>query len=306
MIVNKAAVDALFFTLAATFNKAFEAAPSFWSQVAMRVPSSSGESRYPWFDYFPKMRPWVGDKAAKQLRAFSYTVVNEAFEATVEVSKHDIADDNLGIYAPMAEGAGHSAKQWPDELIGDMVNGAFTTECFDGQYFVDTDHPVVGSDGVTSTVSNKETAALSAATQAAAIASYGAARTKMLSFKDSEGRPLNCRPTVLVVGPALETTARVLMMNERLEDGKPNPFKGDAQVLMVPWITSTTAWFVLDTSKPVKPFIFQEREAPVFVQQINTDSDNVFNRGVYRFGAEARGNGGYGFWQLCVGSTGAG
>ena len=34
------------------------------------------------------------------------------------------------------------------------------------------------------------------------------------------------------------------------------------------------------------------------------DSDDVFNKALYKFGAEARGAGGYGFWQLAVGSTG--
>jgi phage major head subunit gpT-like protein len=302
----KQPLKGFFSTSAQFFNKAFEAAPAQWDRIAMRVPSSTSETRYPWFDYFPRMRRWVGDKAKRQLKAFEYTVVNEDWEATVEVDRNDIEDDSLGIYAPMAQGAGHSAKQWPDELVSEVANGAFTTACFDGQYFVDTDHPVTDANGETSTVSNKLTVALSAATQAAAIASFGAAKDKMTAFKDNEGRPLGCRPNVLLVPPALEDVARVLMINDRLEDGKPNPYKGVCDVVVWPWLSSSTAWFVLDTTKPIKPFLFQERKAPVFVNQIDMASDNVFNRRMYAFGAEARGASGYGFWQLCVGSTGAG
>ncbi|MDR8274175.1 head protein, partial [Acinetobacter baumannii] len=36
----------------------------------------------------------------------------------------------------------------------------------------------------------------------------------------------------------------------------------------------------------------------------NMDSPSVFMEGVFLFGAEARGNGGYGFWQTIYGSTG--
>ena len=70
-------------------------------------------------------------------------------------------------------------------------------------------------------------------------------------------------------------------------------------------LTSDTAWFLLDTTKAIKPFIYQERKAPVFVEQTDMNSDNVFMRKKFRYGAEARAAGGYGFWQLCYGSTGA-
>ncbi len=301
MLINKAALEAVFTAVKTTFNNAFEAAPSVWDKIAMKVTSTSSQNDYAWLSNFPKMRKWVGDKVVKALEAFKYTIINHAFEATVAVKRDDIEDDNLGIYGPQAQMAGYSAKQWPDELILDLVNGGFDNECYDGQFFFDTDHEVAGE-----SVSNKGVAALSCATQAAAIASYGAARTAMMSFKDDEGRPLNITPNVLLVGPALEAVALVLTTNDRLEDGKANPYKGTAAVIVDGRITSATAWFLLDTSKPVKPFIFQERKAPVFVSQTGEENDDVFMRAEYKFGAEARGNAGYGLWQLAYGSTGLG
>ncbi|MDW7749147.1 Mu-like prophage major head subunit gpT family protein, partial [Halomonas sp.] len=205
------------------------------------------------------------------------------------VDRNNIEDDNLGIYAPQAQMAGFSAKQLPDEIVMDLVNEGFASQCYDGQYFFDTDHPV--GEG---SVSNKGTVALSVATQAAAQASYGAARTAMRKFKDEDGRPLNITPNVLLVPPALEDIARALVTNDRLEDGKPNPYKGTAEVVVDARLTSDTAWFLLDTTKPVRPFIYQERKKPVFVQQTEMNSDNVFLAKKYRFGAEARAAGGYG------------
>lgn len=299
MLINKASIDAAFISIKTLFNNAFANAPTVWEKIAMKVPSSTSQNMYAWLSKFPRMRKWVGDKNVKSLEAFKYAIVNDDFEATVAVNRNDIEDDTLGIYAPQAQMAGESAAQLPDEIVMDLVNGAFANTCFDGQYFFDTDHQVAGA-----SVSNKGTKALTIATLAAAQASYGAYRTAMRKFKDDEGRPLNCIPNVLLVPPALEDIANALMTVDRLEDGKPNPYKGTATVVCDARLTSDTAWFLLDTTKAIKPFIYQERKAPVFVQQIDPQADDVFNRKEFKFGAEARAAGGYGFWQLGFGSDG--
>ena len=301
MIVNKANLEAVFLNLKTIFNKAFEAAPSLWEKTTMLVPSGSSQNNYNWLSQFPRMRKWIGDKVLKQFEAFKYAIVNDDWEATVEVKRNDIDDDTLGIYAPRAQSAGYSAKQLPDEIDADLKNDAFAALCYDGQYFYDTDHPVAGA-----SVSNTGTAALSNATQAAAAASYGAARTAIMEFKDDEGRPLALVPDVLEVPPALEAVGRMLLENDKLADDTPNPYKGTAKLLVNPRLTSRTAWFLHVTSMPVKPFIYQERKKPVFVQQTMPDSDDVFMRATFKFGAEARCAGGYGFWQMSYGSTGLG
>ncbi|MCY1562484.1 Mu-like prophage major head subunit gpT [compost metagenome] len=103
---------------------------------------------------------------------------------------------------------------------------------------------------------------------------------------------------------ALEDVAKTLLTADRLEDGKANIYKGTAELVVSGRLKSDTAWFLLDTSLPVKPFIYQERKAPDFVQQTDMASDDVFSRKKFKFGAEARAAGGYGFWQLAYGSTG--
>jgi phage major head subunit gpT-like protein len=301
LLVNKATLGDIFTNLKTTYHKAFDKAPSTWEKIAMLVPSGSSQNDYSWLSNFPRMRKWVGDKVVKALEAFKYTVANDDWEATVSVKRNDIEDDNLGIYAPQAAQAGFSAKQLPDEIVYELVNMAFESTCYDGQYFFDTDHPV----GKTS-VSNKGTAAFDVSTLAAAKASYGAARTAMRKLKDEEGRPLGMKPNVLLVPPALEDDANLLMTVDKLEDGKPNPYKGTAEVVVGDYLTSDTAWFLLDTTRPVKPFVYQERKKPTFVQQVDPNADDVFMRAIFKFGAEARAAGGYAFWQMAWGSTGEG
>lgn len=65
---------------------------------------------------------------------------------------------------------------------------------------------------------------------------------------------------------------------------------------------SETPWFLLDTSRGVRPLIWQEREAYTF-QQITRDEDEyVFKTDNYLYGIRARVNAGFGLWQLAFGS----
>jgi phage major head subunit gpT-like protein len=306
MLVNRENVSNLFISLKTTFNNAFGTAAGDWQQIAMKVPSTTGQNDYAWLSKFPRMRKWIGEKTIKLLAAFKYTIVNEDFEATVEVDRNDIEDDNLGIYQPQAQAAGDSAATLPDEIIADVVNGAFTAKCYDGQYFFDTDHPAKDDTGQDISVSNMGTMPLRADTYDGALGSLGVGETTMMEFKDDEGRPLNVKPNVLMVPPALKAVANTLYTADRLDDGKANPFKGAYAPLVNARLKSRTAWYLLDTTKPVKPFVYQVRKEPVFVSQTDMSADDVFSRKKFKFGAEARAAGGYGFWQLAFGSTGTG
>lgn len=67
-----------------------------------------------------------------------------------------------------------------------------------------------------------------------------------------------------------------------------------------PTITDKTAWYLLDVSRPLKPFIFQERTKPELDAITSTANDTVFNSDEYPFGIRYRCNGGYGFWQQAI------
>lgn len=299
MIVNVKNVRQVFVNLKATYQKAFEQTPSDWKKVAMVVPSTSKENDYSWLSRFPKMREWIGDKVIKALEAFNYTIRNKDWEATIELDRNDMEDDQILGLAVQAQGAGQSAAELPADIVFALLSNGFTNLCYDGQPFFDTDHFVAGK-----SVSNKGTKKLNVTSYDAAKASYGAARTAMRQFKDDEGASLKVRPSILVVPPALEDDANYLMTADRFPDNTPNPYKGSAEVLVVPELTSDSAWFLLDTTRPVKPLVYQERKKPEFVEQTDYNNDNVFMRKKFHFGAEARANGGYGFWQMAYGSTG--
>jgi phage major head subunit gpT-like protein len=63
-------------------------------------------------------------------------------------------------------------------------------------------------------------------------------------------------------------------------------------------------WFLLDTSRSLKPFIYQERQKFVFVAKTDPKtSDEVFHAKQYVYGVDGRCNVGFGFWQMAFGST---
>lgn len=63
-----------------------------------------------------------------------------------------------------------------------------------------------------------------------------------------------------------------------------------------------TGWYLLDTSKPIKPLLFQVRRDYDFVAMDNPDDESVFTKKELRYGVDARVNAGYALWQLAYGS----
>jgi phage major head subunit gpT-like protein len=300
MIINQAGLNAITTILRVDFNKAFGAQKNLWPTFAMEVNSTSNQNDYQWLGQIPAMRRWVGAKHVKNLKQYGYSIINEDFEVTVEIARNHIEDDQLGMYNIQAQIAGQSAAQLPDDLAFEALSNGFTAACFDGQPFYSAEHDVGGQ-----LVSNTSTVKLAASSIETAKASYGLARAEMLQFKGDDGQSLKVLPNLLVVGAALEATAKILLTSEKLENNDTNPYRGTAELLVHPNITDES-WHLLDTSKVVKPIIYQSRKKPVFVSQTNPDSPDVFNLGRYKFGAEARAAAGYGFWQLAFGSTGTG
>jgi phage major head subunit gpT-like protein len=62
-------------------------------------------------------------------------------------------------------------------------------------------------------------------------------------------------------------------------------------------------WYLLDTSRTLKPLIFQNRKPPTVTSMTSPTDEGVFTRNAYRFGIDSRCNAGYGFWQMAYASN---
>lgn len=293
MIVNEASIQSIFKGFKTLFNEAFAGAKPLYEKIATVVPSTAKSEEYGWLGAFPRLRKWVGDRVINSLAAHGYTIKNESWEATVEVDRDDIEDDAYGVYTPMIKELGRSAATHPDEIVFGLLGKGFTETCYDGQYFFDTDHKE--EEGPVQ--SNKGTKALSSE-------SYSAARAQMMALLDAKETPLGIVPTLLVVPPQLEETARKILFADIIANNT-NVLKNTAELLVVPWLaTKPTAWFLFDTSRAIKPLIFQQRKKPEFVSMDSAKDANTFMKKQYLYGADCRDNAGFGLWQLAYGSTG--
>lgn len=279
----------------ALFNKAYTETTPQYEKVAMVVPSSGADETYGWLGQLPALREWIGEREIHNLTATGYTIKNKDYELTISVGRNDIADDKIGIYSPLFQEMGVSAKMHPDELIFSLFAAGFTNICYDGTAFFSNKHPLTESGN--DFQSNMGTQKLSPQ-------SYEAARSQMMTIKGESGKSLKIIPDLLVVSPQKEATARQILFADLIA-GNTNVNKNTSDLLVVPELADTPEyWFLLSTKRAIKPFIFQMREKPRFVSKTQDNDDNVFFQNAFLYGCNARYNAGYGLWQLAYGSTG--
>ena len=280
--------------LLTNFFEGYNSVETHWQDVATKVPSTARSENYAWIGSIPRLRKMRGERIPKKLLEHTYTITNEEYEASIEVNHADIKDDQTGQYGIQAKSIGESAKAFPDELVFEtLLPGGFTSLCYDGQYFFDTDHPI-GETGVTQ--SNKITSALDAT-------SFQTARTMLRKMKDDFGRPtMNRNMDLLIVVPAdLEATAETIFEALINANGSTNTLKGKARILVADWLSDTNNWYLLNVSGIIKPFVVQEREFIPF-EALEEGSESNFMRKKNYYGTYWRGNAGYGLYQKAVGA----
>ncbi len=274
------------------FNKALGDYKPLYPEIATVTPSTTDTETYAWLGDIPGMREWIGEREIQNLTASEYTIKNKSYEATIGINRDVIEDDRIRLWSSNISALAQNAAKNPDKLIFQLLADGFTAKCFDGKPFFSDAHKTGGR-----TVSNMSHAKLS-------LDAYIAARASMMSLTNSKDEPLALVPDKLVVPPALEKEARDILVADFI-NGTKNTMQGTAKPLVAPQLAGhDSAWFLLCTTQPVKPLIYQERKKPKFVSKTNETDDNVFMSKQFLYGVDARGNAGYGFWQMAYGSDG--
>jgi phage major head subunit gpT-like protein len=158
MKLTSAALDALRVGFKAIFADAFGSEPSKddYKKIAEIVTSTAGEEKYGWLGELPGMREWIGARVVHGLAEHDYAIKNRDFELTVGVDRNHILDDTLGTYNTRFKVLGRAAARNPNQLVFGALKDGFTTECYDGQPFFDTDHPLIQEDGTIVSVANTD------------------------------------------------------------------------------------------------------------------------------------------------------
>jgi phage major head subunit gpT-like protein len=291
-------VSAFFLGLQTKFNQAFRDTKTRYDAITTTIESTTEAEIQAWMSRQLKMRKWEGSRLLNDMASRAQELVNDPYEASFKVPRRKIADDKLGIFQPMMEELARVAKHWPDRLVWDTLKAGATSLGYDGQYQYDTDHPINMDDPSLGTQSNRFTATgLSSDNLATVVATMGA-------WKGEDGQELEIEPNLLVVGPDNRKQARRILNAEIIATtagtaAESNVLKGDMDLLVVPRLASIPGvWFVMDTTRPIKPMLFQLREAPTFDYLINSTDPDVFMKDEYKCGVKSRGASGYGPWWL--------
>jgi phage major head subunit gpT-like protein len=291
--------------LRSEFFDRFEKTAVYYQELATRIPSTTDTETYRWLGTVPRMREWGNGRLARGLRMENYSVENLKYEATIEVDRDEIADDQTGQIRVRIGELAQRAATHKDYMIGQLlINGGNAGyHGYDCVPFFGGSH-VSGSSG---TQDNDVTYAAAAGDNQPTTdefkGSLKQAIATMLSFKDDQGEPLPVGMSGLVcaVPPTMLFTA-MEAVNATVINQTSNVMAGAARVIALPWLSSTTVWYLLKTDGVVRPFIFQDRE-PVEFGALAEESEEGFKREKLLFGVRARYRMTYGYWQFAVRTT---
>ena len=266
------------------------------------VSSTSKQEQYNWLYRLGNVREWIGPRVLNRFKAYGYTVENKKWEDSVELDRDDITDDKLGQYVPQIQTMAGEMNNHYLRLVTALLEGGFAVTCYDGQFFFDTDHPV--GDGASAGVaSNTDTMVLSATALKLAF-------ENLPTLIDDRGDPLGIVYDTLIVHPSKRFVVKKLLEAELfIKRAGTSVDYNEVQglipnVIYDPYISDSNKWFLIDSSKALKPIVLQIRESPQWAGVTDPDDSFVFQTDKFLFGTKARHNAGYLLWQLAYGSTG--
>lgn len=291
-------------TLTKKFDNSLTSATPFYPRVCNVIPSDGYDEAYGMLGNMPGMQEWLGDRKFKELRAATFTIANKHWESSLLIKKTDIADDRMGMYGPLMEQLGTEAAYHPDELFFLALIAGETAACFDGQTFFDTDH-AWGDSGTHDNDLTATAATGTAPTAAEFRTAFHAARTKMLTYKNDQGKLLN-RPTIgsmnklmAIVPPEMELAAYEGLTAALTGGGDTNIVIDRPQIVVSPYLTNADRFYLLNLEGALRPFVFQAREA---LSRGMNGLNDIETKDV-KFMTEARYNLGYLAWWKAVLTT---
>ena len=304
MQLTPANLQALQVNFDARFQRGFDNYQVVWPKIAEKIEQLEGDSTlYGFMDRLPRAREWVGDRVYHNLVARDVVLKPKDYELTIEVGRNAILDDKLGVFMPKIEMIGMEMAKAPDVALKTVMQGGTSHETYDGQDFFSTSHPAnVDKPTQYPVQSNLFTS------RTLSSANYALTRADMQSLLGADGLPLGVKPNILAVPPQLEYTARTILEAElnavpvgSAAASQTNVLKNTAEVVVFDELADEPAvWYRHDPRLPVKPFINVERQPVQLVQLMSPTDPNVFERKMFRYGADSRFIVSYGLWFLAA------
>ena len=228
------------------------------------------------------------------IQMYDVSYVHLKYTKGFKVSEELVEDDRYNIINKKPKALARSARRTSEYLAAQVLNNAFSSGTGgDAKYLCSTAHPRAdggtaqsnaSSTGVTLTETNLNTALLA-----------------MRGQLDDKGMKIGVKASKLIVPPALEKTAQILTqstLRSGTADNDYNYYRGIVDVISWDWLTSSTAWFLIDSSVHQLNWFWRIR--PEFKQ------DSSFDTGMALFKVRMRASRGWSDWRGVYGSKGDG
>lgn len=221
---------------------------------------------------------------------------HETFSKGFQIEKELVDDAQYNTMNKRSKALARTARATVETHAASVYNGAFTANGYDGVPLIHAAHPLLG--GGTST-NSLGSAVLNEANLELALK---LSREQV----DERGIKIQMMPKILVVPGALEyTAARLIESAQSTTPGGANVFakndinamKGKFEVVVLDYLTSPTAWFVIDPDLYEINFFWREK--------LNFKSDGDFDTDVAKYKGRMRYSYGWSDFRGIIGSAGA-
>ncbi len=235
--------------------------------------SDQDSEDYAWMGMVPQMSKKQGENKFTQFRATDWAVKNVEYQGGIAIpKKHILYDKTTQVQTRVNELADRTTAHWWTLVAPLIVNGE-SVDCYDGQYFFDTDH-VEGKSGTQSNKINADISTypvskngtITAPSAGEMIFAIMDGVQQMLQFKDDQGEFVNEDLTefLVLVPPKLLTASLSAMRSQSIDGGDSNllieqdsfRFRVQASPRLSTW---TSKFALFSTQGTQKPIIRQQR-----------------------------------------------
>jgi phage major head subunit gpT-like protein len=278
---------------------------SWVPMVATMLQSDQPWELHKFLGNAPNMSLWRGERTRQDLRDFQIAVVNDKYEASIEVDIDDFRRDKTDQVMMRIRDLAGKAATLPQRVLTPLIEG--NANGYDGVAFFASTHSPAGSN-ISNDISvdivdpdNPTSAEMSGAILSAIQTMYG--------FKDDRGDPINDNARQFCVMTPVKyyaaTTAAIA--NQFTSAGVSNTLiNADLQIVRKQnsRLTGTAAaagrrFYVFRMDANIRALLWQDEDigAESF-KTLGPNSDNGYFRDKISFGAKRQGNGALGRWEL--------
>lgn len=282
---------------------------SVYSKICTPYSCSTSQMTFGWTGLLPKMRAWYGARHVNQAAPQTYTVEMIPYENTLSIDRFNLDDDQMGIYYRQLPDLARQARRQPDYEVRDLIEASgvqgttVRQSGLDGLSFWSTSHPVDLYDATKGTYINDfvggqtvDGTTVGGALTPTALTSLMA---YMMTLRGEDNERLGIRPNVLMHPPTMFDTVSYILKAQFLAPptwGSFAPVTGQVGAsdnvitrfgvdpLQNSFLNDNQNWYLLDLTKPVKPFAWITREATRMVPRLNESDPNVFDEHMFQWG----------------------